>query len=123
MVPDKVPAEFHRRHNHATLTTTGASAAGNGATILGDAQKGRMRPLQREERKMARRENSADERTCTMTTAKTTMMGQADVRLNPPEQLALDTMPRYDGAGFTRVEADYSKPWLPSESRPEATPG
>ncbi|KAL5600812.1 hypothetical protein FOVSG1_006842 [Fusarium oxysporum f. sp. vasinfectum] len=29
----------------------------------------------------------------------------------------------YDGTGFTRVEADYSKPWLPGESRPEATPG
>ncbi|KAI3573308.1 hypothetical protein IWW34DRAFT_810686 [Fusarium oxysporum f. sp. albedinis] len=32
-------------------------------------------------------------------------------------------MLRYDGRGFTRVEADYSKPWLPGESRPEATPG
>ncbi|KAG7404308.1 hypothetical protein Forpe1208_v015887 [Fusarium oxysporum f. sp. rapae] len=32
-------------------------------------------------------------------------------------------MLRYDGTGFTRVEADYSKPWLPGESRPEATPG
>ncbi|EXK23868.1 hypothetical protein FOMG_19377 [Fusarium oxysporum f. sp. melonis 26406] len=122
-MPDKAPAEFHRRHNHATLTTTGASAAGNGTTILGDAQKGRMRTLQREERKITCRENGADERTSTMATAKATMMGQAGVRLNPPEQLALHTMPRYDGAGFTHVEADYSKPWLPSESRPEATPG
>ncbi|KAH7186435.1 hypothetical protein DER44DRAFT_802745 [Fusarium oxysporum] len=82
-----------------------------------------MRTLQREERKITCRENGADERTSTMATAKTTMMGQAGVRLNPPEQLALHTMPRYDGAGFTHVEADYSKPWLPSESRPEATPG
>ncbi|RKK10655.1 hypothetical protein BFJ65_g14650 [Fusarium oxysporum f. sp. cepae] len=32
-------------------------------------------------------------------------------------------MLRYDGTGFTRVEADYSKPWLPGESRPEAMPG
>ncbi|KAG6995905.1 hypothetical protein FocnCong_v015550 [Fusarium oxysporum f. sp. conglutinans] len=32
-------------------------------------------------------------------------------------------MLRYDGRGFTRVEADDSKPWLPGESRPEATPG
>ncbi|KAH7187457.1 hypothetical protein BKA60DRAFT_473434 [Fusarium oxysporum] len=32
-------------------------------------------------------------------------------------------MLRYDGRGFTRVEDDYSKPWLPGESRPEATPG
>jgi hypothetical protein len=47
----------------------------------------------------------------------------AGFRLTPPEQLALNTMLRYDGTGFTRVEADYSKPWLPGESRPEATPG
>ncbi|KAG7408359.1 hypothetical protein Forpe1208_v011979 [Fusarium oxysporum f. sp. rapae] len=32
-------------------------------------------------------------------------------------------MRRYDGTGFTRVEPDYSKPWLPGESRPETTPG
>uniref|UniRef100_A0A0D2XSI5 Uncharacterized protein n=1 Tax=Fusarium oxysporum (strain Fo5176) TaxID=660025 RepID=A0A0D2XSI5_FUSOF len=32
-------------------------------------------------------------------------------------------MLRYDGRGFTRVEADDSKPWLPGERRPEATPG
>ncbi|KAF5723939.1 hypothetical protein FMUND_1337 [Fusarium mundagurra] len=32
-------------------------------------------------------------------------------------------MLRYDGTGFTRLETDYSKPWLPGESRPEATPG
>ncbi|KAG4277399.1 hypothetical protein FPRO04_14103 [Fusarium proliferatum] len=32
-------------------------------------------------------------------------------------------MLRYDGRGFTPVEADYSKPWLPGESRPEAMPG
>ncbi|KAL5592905.1 hypothetical protein FOBRF1_013213 [Fusarium oxysporum] len=65
MMPDKAPAELHRRHNHATLTTTGASAAGNGATGLGDAQKGRMGTLQREQRKIVRRENSAAERTST----------------------------------------------------------
>ncbi|KAJ0132812.1 hypothetical protein HZ326_24035 [Fusarium oxysporum f. sp. albedinis] len=47
----------------------------------------------------------------------------AGFRLTPSEQLALNTMLRYDGRGFTRVEADYSKPWLPGESRPEATPG
>ncbi|KAK2670046.1 hypothetical protein RAB80_014183 [Fusarium oxysporum f. sp. vasinfectum] len=86
-MPDKAPAEFHRRHNHATLTTTGASAAGNGTTILGYAQKGRMRTLQREERKITCRENGEDERTSTMTTAKTTMIGQAGVRLNPPSNL------------------------------------
>jgi hypothetical protein len=35
MVPDKAPAEFHRRYNLATLTTTGTSAAGNGPPFLG----------------------------------------------------------------------------------------
>lgn len=47
----------------------------------------------------------------------------AGIRLTPPEQFALNTMLRYDGTSFTRVEADYSNPCLLGESRPEAMPG
>ncbi|KAF4964415.1 hypothetical protein FSARC_7650 [Fusarium sarcochroum] len=76
--------------------------------------------LQLERGKIIRRENTAAERTSTERNGKDHYDGISDVsttrRLStdPPEQLALDTMLRYDGAGFTRLEADYSKPWLPA---------